>query len=137
MNDKYFTLSESNKMLPALDAQLKTLQGVKTELEEKYRMYAVYKDKIVRRANEQSEGNEKDPLFGLELDMEFLQIQARSMLSQFEQLGVQLKSVELGLIDFPSQLDGQEILLCWRQGETEITHYHGSHEGFAGRKPLP
>jgi hypothetical protein len=137
MNDKYFTLAEANKMLPALDAQLKTLQGVKTELEEKYRMYAVYKDKIVRRANEQSEGSDKDPLFGLELDMEFLQIQARSMLSQFEQLGVQLKSIELGLLDFPSQLDGQEILLCWRQGETEITHYHGNHEGFAGRKPLP
>jgi hypothetical protein len=50
--------------------------------------------------------------------------------------GAQIKSLEEGLLDFPSQRDGEDILLCWRLGEDEIGYWHGVDEGFAGRKPL-
>jgi hypothetical protein len=50
--------------------------------------------------------------------------------------GAQIKSLEEGLLDFPSSRDGEEILLCWKLGEDEIRYYHGPDEGFAGRKPL-
>lgn len=50
--------------------------------------------------------------------------------------GVQVKDRDLGLIDFPSELDGEVVLLCWRVGEDEIGYWHGVDEGFAGRKPL-
>jgi hypothetical protein len=50
--------------------------------------------------------------------------------------GVQVKSLEEGLLDFPSLRDGEDILLCWQVGEPEVAFWHGIDEGFAGRKPL-
>jgi len=58
---------------------------------------------------------------------------------ELEELGCEYKdwSYSIGLVDFPSLLEGNEILLCWRSDEETISHYHGIHEGFSGRKPLP
>jgi hypothetical protein len=50
--------------------------------------------------------------------------------------GAQIKSLEEGLLDFPSRRDGELVLLCWKLGEGEIEYWHGVDEGFAGRKPL-
>ena len=50
--------------------------------------------------------------------------------------GAQIKSLEEGLLDFPSERDGEEVLLCWKLGEDDIRYWHGVDEGFAGRKPL-
>ena len=50
--------------------------------------------------------------------------------------GAQIKSLEEGLLDFPSRRDGELVLLCWKLGEGEIRYWHGLEEGFAGRKPL-
>jgi hypothetical protein len=50
--------------------------------------------------------------------------------------GGQIKSLEEGLLDFPSRRDGEEVLLCWKLGEDEIRYWHGVDEGFAGRKQL-
>jgi hypothetical protein len=51
-------------------------------------------------------------------------------------LGVQVKDLDSGLLDFPSLRDGEEILLCWRLGEDEIRFWHTPDGGFAGRQPL-
>lgn len=58
---------------------------------------------------------------------------------RLEELGVQLKDLETGLVDFPAvhPETGETVLLCWRVGEDAIAHWHGLDEGFAGRKPLP
>jgi hypothetical protein len=53
------------------------------------------------------------------------------------ELGVQVKDLELGLVDFPALRGSDEVLLCWRLGEDEVRFWHGLEEGFAGRKPLP
>ena len=50
--------------------------------------------------------------------------------------GVQVKSLEEGLLDFPSERNGEQVLLCWKLGEGDIRYWHGADEGFAGRKPL-
>jgi hypothetical protein len=56
---------------------------------------------------------------------------------QLERLGVQVKDLDRGLVDFPALRKGEEVLLCWEVGESEIAFWHGVEEGFAGRKPLP
>jgi hypothetical protein len=53
-----------------------------------------------------------------------------------DEAGVQVKSLEEGLLDFPSERDGEAVLLCWRVGEPKVAFWHGVDEGFAGRKPL-
>jgi hypothetical protein len=50
--------------------------------------------------------------------------------------GAEIKSLEEGLLDFPSRRDNEDVLLCWKLGEDEIGYWHGVDEGFAGRKPL-
>ena len=55
---------------------------------------------------------------------------------ELDDAGVQVKSVEEGLVDFPSERDGEDVLLCWRVGEERVAFWHGFDEGFAGRKPL-
>lgn len=60
-------------------------------------------------------------------------------LAELEALGVQVKDLDRGLVDFPAlhPKDGRTVLLCWQVGEDEVAHWHGLEEGFAGRKPLP
>ncbi len=55
-------------------------------------------------------------------------------IERIQALGVQVKDLERGLVDFPARDD---VLLCWHLGEGEIRYWHGPEEGFAGRKPLP
>jgi hypothetical protein len=51
-------------------------------------------------------------------------------------LGVQVKDLERGLVDFPALREGEEVLLCWQLGEDEVGYWHGADDGFAGRQPL-
>jgi hypothetical protein len=57
--------------------------------------------------------------------------------AELAELGVLLKDASTGLLDFPSELDGEPVLLCWRLGEESVEHYHTEAEGFAGRRPIP
>jgi hypothetical protein len=57
-------------------------------------------------------------------------------LDDLDELGILVKDLDTGLVDFPSELDGEPVLLCWRLGEDEIAWYHGHDDGFAGRRPL-
>jgi hypothetical protein len=60
----------------------------------------------------------------------------RDALAEIDATGVLVKDLDIGLLDFPCVVEGQTILLCWKLGETGITHWHGVEEGFAGRKPI-
>jgi hypothetical protein len=56
--------------------------------------------------------------------------------AELEALGIQLKDRRIGLIDFPSELDGRRVLLCWRLGESSVQFWHDESSGYAGRQPL-
>lgn len=56
--------------------------------------------------------------------------------AEIESAGVQIKDVATGLLDFPAERDGEQILLCWRVGEPEVGWWHTLEGGFAGRQPL-
>jgi hypothetical protein len=56
--------------------------------------------------------------------------------AELESLGIQLKDRRIGLIDFPSEMDGRRVLLCWRLGESSVQYWHDEQTGYAGRQPL-
>jgi len=62
--------------------------------------------------------------------------EAARLLEQINAMGVQVKDVATGLIDFPYLRHGEEVLLCYRLGEPELAYWHDLHSGFAGRRPL-
>ncbi len=60
----------------------------------------------------------------------------RTVLAELDELGVEVKDVDRGLLDFPAIIDGREVLLCWHVGEPRIAYWHSREDGFAGRTPL-
>ncbi len=60
----------------------------------------------------------------------------QTSLETMQQLGVELKDLDQGLVDFPSYRDGELVYLCWKRGEETIAYWHTIDAGFAGRKPL-
>ena len=62
--------------------------------------------------------------------------EAKDTLAEIDEIGVQVKDLEQGLLDFPCVMEGQTVLLCWKLGEKEIGFWHTEEDGFAGRKPL-
>lgn len=57
-------------------------------------------------------------------------------LSELDGIGVAVKDLDSGLLDFPALRDGEEVELCWRVGEPAVAHWHRVGEGFPGRKPI-
>lgn len=62
--------------------------------------------------------------------------EAEDTLAEIDEIGVQVKDLDHGLLDFPCLLDGETVLLCWKQGEKEISFWHTMDAGFAGRQPV-
>ena len=61
---------------------------------------------------------------------------AKDAMAEIDAIGVQVKDLDIGLLDFPCKVEGEILLLCWKMGEPAITHWHGTDEGFANRKPI-
>jgi hypothetical protein len=129
---KYFTREEADALLPTIKLDLYQIQKVKHRFEAKYSQLKALKAHVKRHGAPEGE----DPFFTLEAELEFMQLEADALLQSFRMKGVQLKDIDSGLIDFPAVVNGREVLLCWRLGEERVEHYHGLHDGFAGRKKL-
>jgi hypothetical protein len=60
-----------------------------------------------------------------------------AIVHEIEESGAHLKDIQLGLVDFPAEREGEVVYLCWQFGEPEVAFWHGLEDGFAGRQPLP
>ena len=133
MSDRTFTLDEAQSLLTVLESLLRTaihskklMEAVEAELQAlNHRIFlngGTHVDviPIARRKAERAKAEQR----------------AKDALAEIDSIGVQVKDLEIGLLDFPCLVDGRVILLCWKLGEKSITHWHGTQEGFAGRKPV-
>ena len=62
--------------------------------------------------------------------------QVRENIAEIDAIGVQVKDLDAGLLDFPCRIDDQVVLLCWRMGEPSIEYWHTVEAGFQGRQPV-
>lgn len=132
MAPRYFTVEEANSLIPELRAILQHLEARRRQLEEH--------QQALEAIRQQAGGNghrlagEKFQRLRREADL--VLEECNTAIKKIETLGCVLKDFQLGLIDFPSMRDGQEVFLCWKPDESEVGYWHGLTEGFAGRKPL-
>jgi hypothetical protein len=126
VSKKYFTLEEANRLLPEMKVELEALQTIKHRFESRY----------IELQRWKKHGRDEMEIFSLECELDFLQIESKTHIQNIFNRGVELKDIELGLIDFPAIIEGEEMLLCWKLGETGIRFCHGIHEGFSGRKRI-
>jgi hypothetical protein len=129
---RHFTVTEANALLatvrPLVERMVERRRELVAQLERQQELGGITK----------SNGGGFNPRLPGEIDAA-LQSAASDLsacVGELTELGVQVKDLDSGLIDFPSQRDDEEILLCWRLGEDEIRWWHTLEGGFAGRRPL-
>ncbi len=81
-------------------------------------------------------GGMSSPLGGLP-ELKAAQARLDELMSTVQGTGAELKGFAPLLVDFPAELDGVPVLLCWLEGDTELEWYHRADLGFAGRRRLP
>jgi len=130
---KTFTVDEAQSLLPVLDSLLKRAIEGKREAEA---VEAGLND--MARAIYLSGGMRIDlaKVTAQRAEMDAHLQTVRESLAEIDSIGVQVKDIESGLLDFPCRLDDQVVLLCWKIGETSIEHWHSTETGFRDRKPI-
>ena len=122
----HFTKVEANLILPTVIKKFKNIVSLKdqvmviqSEMETNPKYMSNFKDYVIKK-------------------QEFNTVMSNfyKAIEDLESMGVMIKSIEEGLLDFPSIRFNEEVFLCWNEGETEIKFWHGRDEGFMGRKPL-
>lgn len=133
MSDRTFTLDEAQSLLPVLESLLRTAIQAKNLMDEVDEEMQELHHRIFLNG-----GMALDivPLARRKAERTKAEQRAKDALAEIDSIGVQVKDLGIGLLDFPCEVDGQIILLCWKLGEKSITHWHGTQEGFSGRKPI-
>jgi hypothetical protein len=133
MSDRTFTLDEAHTLLPVLESLLRTAIAGKKVAEEFEGELQALAHRIFLNG-----GTHIDviPLARRKAERVKAEQRAKDAMAEIDSIGVQVKDLDIGLLDFPCEVEGEIILLCWKMGEKSITHWHGTHEGFAGRKPI-
>ena len=122
----HFTEKDANQALPAVIKKFKNIVNLKdqvvliqSEMETNPKYMSNFKEYVIKKQ---------------ELNTAISNFY--KAIEDLESTGVMIKSVEEGLLDFPSMRFNEEVWLCWKEGESEIKFWHGKDEGFMGRKPL-
>jgi len=133
MPERTFTLAEAQSLLPVLESLIRTaidgknlIESVETEFQAiAHRVFlngGTFLNilHLARRKAEREKAVQR----------------VKDAIAEIDSIGVQVKDLDIGLLDFPCEVEGRTVLLCWKLGEKSITHWHGVSEGFAGRKPI-
>jgi hypothetical protein len=133
MSSKTFTLDEAQSLLPVLESLLRTAIAGKQLMDEVDAELQAINHRIFLNG-----GTRVDVVAVARRRAERVKAEQRvhDALAEIDSIGVQVKDISIGLLDFPCEVEGGIVLLCWKQGESSITHWHGLEEGFAGRKPI-
>ena len=126
---KRFTLEQANAEVPRLAMLVERLQRCALRLEAERHAAAA----ALGVASEMLTG---EALVRARPAARALIEELSSVAHDIEQSGAQLKDIELGLVDFPAEVEGRPALLCWQFGERAIAFWHREGEGFAGRRPI-
>ena len=122
----YFTTKDANLVLPEVIKKFKIALEKKNELSK-----LEHKLQIVL-----STSNRFDEYVPLKQQLNSVITKFYQALENLEKMGVVIKSIDQGLLDFPSKRFDEEVWLCWKYGETEIKFWHEKDSGFSGRKPI-
>ncbi|HEY8165063.1 MAG TPA: DUF2203 domain-containing protein [Gemmatimonadaceae bacterium] len=126
---KNFTVDDANRMLPL----------VRRIASDAVRDYLKWQDTVRQfeiaslRASADSPDETADQL---QQEAERLAHEIEGYIAEAAELGVIVKGLDTGLIDFPGEIDGRPVLLCWQLGEDSVRYWHEEDAGFAGRRPL-
>lgn len=125
-----FTVEDANRTLPLVRRIVSDAVRDYWRWQEKVREFEeVAANRVVGEPNDLADR--------LESEAQHLAREIDGYLAEIRQLGVEMKGFDTGLVDFPGEIDGRPVLLCWQLGEATVEYWHEESAGFAGRQPLP
>lgn len=124
IHDRHFTREEADTLLPTVAPLLEELREAKESLT----------DAEAHRALTEASGGNGGGAEGKQVGEAFIQV--RGLLGAVQEMGVVVKDIDRGLVDFPAIIDGREVYLCWQLGEERVGFWHELDDGFRGREPL-
>jgi hypothetical protein len=123
---RFYDIDAANALLPELGGIVGVLGEQRAEL--------------VRLRNQVLVGSDPPPISSelrlVRLRMQGLIDQMAAGVARIDTLGLTLRDIERGLVDFPALVSGRQVWLCWQLDETSIGWWHGLDTGFDGRRPL-
>ena len=122
----YFSISDANKILPSVIKKFNYSKMLKNEIIKMEKQMSL---------DITSKTSMKDYII-LKQKLNAKVTEFYQSIEDLESIGVVLKGLEQGLLDFPAKRFDEEIWLCWKEGETEIKFWHEKDSGFMGRKPI-
>ncbi len=127
--ETYFTVEEARALVPQLRELLETMRAEKEELDEK--------SEALQELAPAMNGNGHAVMSAsLEQEMKRLIDAIQEKIERITRLGVEVKDIDRGLVDFPSLRDGRVVYLCWLVSEPTVSYWHDIETGFIGRQPL-
>lgn len=133
MPDRTFTLDEAQMLLSILESLLKLaingkklVEDVDAELQETAHRVFLNGGMMLNVVHLARRKAERERAIR----------RVKDALAEIDATGVQVKDLDIGLLDFPCKVEGEILLLCWKLGEPMIAHWHGTDEGFSSRKPI-
>lgn len=129
---RLFTIEQANAMLPlvrAITGDLATL--ARDVMQRRHRLSELMTGRKLKPNDPYA-----DELAQMEADLERDAERLQEYVDELRELGVEPKGAIEGLVDFPCEMDGRLVYLCWRLGEPEVLYWHDLESGFGGRQPL-
>jgi hypothetical protein len=124
IHEHHYTVEEANRLLPQLEPVLDQLRDARDRLTE-----TEVHEALSGAAPTNGGGGQ-----GRRVGEAFLEV--RRLLVELQELGLVVRDIDRGLIDFPAIIEGREVYLCWQRGEEEVGHWHDLDGGYGGRRPL-
>jgi hypothetical protein len=127
--DKLFSTTDADELIPTLEVLIRDLQSQAATLRERIQ------DLV--RGDENIDSMRLSQIIEIHPELRPVTTRMAEIASQIETLGCLLKDIDLGLVDFPSELGDEVVFLCWQFGEPRVTTWHRIDRGFGDRQPLP
>jgi hypothetical protein len=127
-----YSIEEANALVPQVRAVLLQLAVEQQRLEQAHH-------EMHRRLDENGDANPDaraaEAATASEAKVAEISEGMRGLMGLLEEMGVQVRDVEMGLVDFPGERNGEPVWLCWRLADPHVAHWHGTNEGYATRRP--
>jgi len=130
---RFFTLAQAEQALPEVETAIRDAIALKAAYQTAEQAWQSFSQRVTMLGGVVVDHSTLTEQMG---DRKSLALRLKGAIENIQELGCLIKDLDIGLIDFPTLLNGEEVYLCWKLGERGISFWHGIQEGFRGRKPI-
>ena len=132
MAKRIFTLEEADNLIPWLESKFQDLSAAREE-EGRLQMSTAA---LMRQSRSNGGSGMEEKIVSAQKAVDEATARTSGLINEITDQGILVRNVDMGLVDFLSVREGQEVFLCWIRGEKTISYWHSTREGYGSRKPL-